>query len=211
MALLSWFGEKVGPKGESGAKLFEEICARAIERYLGGDDRKRKTGGQDSVRAHVFGFPRRLLPKGFAAAVDKLCAEIGEGSGHRKHSRVPNQKDGKLDIVAWRDFEDGRRGKLIAFGQCATGAKWREKYLELPPPAKWCGLWMRELPWVDPIRSFFVPHRIEYEAYWEEACSYGGILFDRCRIAQLTTQLDGDVADRLAGWSKYVLAMLREK
>jgi hypothetical protein len=55
LALLSWFGKDAGPAGTDGEKLFEDVCARAAEAYLGG------TGGR--VTSIVFGFPRRLLPK----------------------------------------------------------------------------------------------------------------------------------------------------
>lgn len=202
LALLSWCGKDAGPKGTDGERIFEEICAKAAESYLGHHDDGR-------VRSVVFGFPRRILPAGFSAALDELCKQLGEGGSHRKgRPKLPNQKDGKLDVVAWVEFQDRRQGKLITFGQCATGRNWQEKISELPPPDRWCGHWMDDSPSVLPIRSFFVPHRIEREC-WSHSCTFGGLLYDRCRIASLASDTDDDIRSRWIKWSSHVLNVLR--
>lgn len=201
LALLSWFGKDAGPTNSNGEKLFEELCAKAAECYLGSPHSR--------VKSFVFGFPRRLQPRGFAPALDKLCSELGEGQGHRgERPTLPNQKDAKLDIVAWRAFEDEREGKVITFGQCATG-DWEEKIAELPPPSQWCAHWMKDTPVVEPIRSFFVPHRIDQKV-WSHKSRIGGILFDRCRIASLASGADLDLEGQCADWSRHVLQKIRE-
>lgn len=196
MALLSRFGKDAGPPASGGAQLFEDLCAAAAAAYLGGP----VYGGH----SRVFGFPRRLLPSGFTAALDQVCQEIGEGKKHRDGPTVADQKDAKLDIIAWKEFADRRPGKLIAFGQCATGEDWREKVSELPQPSNWCKLWMEEGPAVDPIRLFFVPHRVELRR-WRHVNVLGGILFDRCRIAQFANGLDDDLIDRCERWCTHVI------
>lgn len=201
LALLSWFGKDAGPAGSNGEKLFEEVCARAAAAYLGGP--------RPQVRWYVFGFPRRVGPKGFKDALDALCKELGEGQGHHKgRSKLPHEKDGKLDIVAWRDFHDRRQGKLIAFGQCATGKNWPDKVTELPRSEDWCRLWMADTPAIFPIRSFFVPHRID-RTNWFDTCVKGGILHDRCRIASLASGIDKLLEEEVARWSSHVLKELR--
>ena len=201
LALLSWFGKDAGPDGTNGEKLFEEICAKAVERYLGSPHSR--------VKSFVFGFPRRLQPSGFAGALDKLCQELGEGQGHRGgRPTLPNQKDGKLDIVAWRSFEDQREGKIITFGQCATGNDWEKKITELPPPHKWCAQWMMDIPVVEPVRSFFVPHRVDQKE-WSHKSRFGGILYDRCRIASLVSELGADLKAEWTAWSRHVLQEIR--
>lgn len=191
MALLSLFGKDAGPADLKGAKLFEELSAKAAEGYIGG-------------KAMVFGFPRRIQPKGFADALDTLCRKLGEGRRHLR-PETPDQKDAKLDIVVWKDFADRRAGKLIAFGQCATGNNWNEKVTELPQPNKWCQYWMIDPPAIDPMRIFFVPHRIETNK-WLKTNMDGGILFDRCRIAQYTVELDSDLSAQCDKWSSYVIS-----
>jgi len=201
LALLSWYGKDAGPADTDGERIFEEVCAKAAEVYLGG-----MAGRTMSV---VFGFPRRVLPKGFAEALDSLCKSLGEGGGHRKgRPKLPDQKDGKLDIVTWIDFHDRRQGKLISFGQCATGDNWKGKISELPPPDRWCGHWMDDTPTVLPIRSFFVPHRIERNI-WSHTCTFGGILYDRCRIASLASGADDELKKQWIAWSAHVLDQIR--
>ena len=203
LALLSWYGKDAGPKGSGGEKLFEEVCARAAAAYLGGPS--------EQVKWYVFGFPRRLPPKGFRNALDSLCEQLGEGQGHRKgRPKLPHEKDGKLDVVAWREFHDRRQGKLITFGQCATGADWVGKMTELPQTVDWCTTWMADRPGVWPVRSFFIPHRVD-QVNWFDACVKGGILLDRCRIASLASAIDSELETEITAWSAHVLAVIRGK
>jgi hypothetical protein len=198
LVLLSWFGKDAGPGGVSGAELFEDLCAKALEEYLGGN--------HPHVETIPFGFPRRYLPGGFRPALDLLCSKLGEGIKHREEPLSADQKDAKLDIVGWKQFLDGRPGKLIAFGQCATGEDWQGKLSELPVPIDWCRLWMTEVPHVPPIRLFFVPHRIELDR-WRMSSILGGILFDRLRIAQLTTPTGSTIERSYIKWSRHVLKL----
>ena len=201
LALLSWYGKDAGPEASDGERIFEKVCAKAAETYFGGTT-------NDRVSSVVFGFPRRVLPRGFATALDELCTQLGEGGSHRKgRPKLPNQKDGKLDLVSWVEFEDRRQGKLIAFGQCATGRNWSEKISELPPPDRWCGHWMADTPTVLPIRSFFVPHRIERND-WSHSCTFGGILYDRCRIASLASDANDELRRQWVEWSAHVLSQI---
>ncbi len=196
LLLLSRFGHSAGPKGLHGEQLFEDLCACAAEAYLGGE--------HSGVKSYVFGFPRRLAPSGFRPALDDLCGALGEGGGSRERPQTASQKDAGLDIVAWRSFEDERAGKLIAFGQCATGSNWKDKLVDLQP-TDWCTLWMQDRPAVYPIRLFFVPHRVSHRD-WFFRCVQGGILFDRCRIARYSFLVNEALKKRLAAWSSHVIA-----
>lgn len=201
LALLSWYGKDKGPPGTDGEKLFEEIAAKTAEAYLGGPASR--------VHSYVFGFPRRLAPAGFSAALDDLCKQLREGGGHhRGRPTRPDQKDAKLDVVAWVDFADQREGKAIIFGQCATGANWKGKLSELPEPSRWCSFWMADQLVVPPTKSFFVPHRVEADQ-WTYSGTFGGLLYDRCRIASLAGAIDGPLQQRVAEWSTHVLAVIR--
>ena len=134
---------------------------------------------------------------------------MGEGLGCKSRPELPNQKDAQLDVVAWREFNDARKGKLIAFGQCATGQNWRDKLLELPPTQDWCTYWMKDRPATWPVRMFFVPHRVEFK-HWMHTCVQAGILFDRCRIAVHTTGIDEDLRERCRKWATDVLEDVRK-
>lgn len=201
LLLLSSFGGSAGPKPIQGAKLFEEVCAKAAEEYLG--------GANVTVKSRVFGFPRRVLPAGFKEALQKLCDDLQEGIGPRNRPNSRDQKDARLDIVAWHDFSDTRPGKLITFGQCATGRNWNEKLTDLQP-REWCELWMQDRPAVLPVRMFFVPHRVSRKD-WLHTSIYGGILFDRCRIARYSSLIEQPLRKQLATWSKDVLGNIGAK
>ena len=134
---------------------------------------------------------------------------MGDGGCHHKgRPKLPDQKDGKLDIVAWKEFEDKRQGKLITFGQCATGRDWEAKRSELPAAEDWCTNWMADRPAVWPVRSFFVPHRVD-RGNWFYTCSLSGILYDRCRIASLASTLDTGLEAKWKKWSSHVLKEIR--
>lgn len=202
--LLSRYGlVKVGTI--SAEKVFEELSAHAARRYFGPDG---------VALGFAFGFPRRYEAKNFVNALNDLCGRLGEGGGAvipetgaaglAKQKRLSEQKDGKLDIVAWRPFPDGRPGKLIGFGQCAAGlTDWETKFTELQPSA-FRELWLRSGLAVGPVRMFFVPRRIE-EDRWIEVAVSAGLLFDRCRISHFATDLPETLIAECEEWTAHVL------
>lgn len=196
LLLLSAYGKDAGPKKSNPIAIFEELCAAAAESYFGG-----KAQG---ARAHRFGFPRSSMPRGFAAALRLICTELGEGSLNATRHGLSSQKDGKLDVVAWKHFSDARRGKLVAFGQCATGTDWRSKTRELQP-SDFIGKWMTDGPPVTPLRLFFIPDRIG-DLEWTSIAWEAGILFDRCRIAEHLDDVPPALINRAAAWSRHVVS-----
>jgi hypothetical protein len=193
LLLLSKFGIGVGPAELGADEMFEEVCASAAEQYFGGATR---------TTTYQFGFPRRIAPAGFREALDDMCRQAGEGAGSKNRPRRKSQKDAKLDLAVWNDFHDERPAKLMAFAQCATGSNWKSKLTHMQPLA-WCNLWMQSLPGAIPIRAFFVPHSVESD-YWDEAINYGGMMFDRTRIARFATPAT-PLSRNVSRWSKAVL------
>jgi hypothetical protein len=195
MLSLTLFGKDAGAPQSYPERLFEEMSAAAVYVYLGGPSKY--------VRAEVFGFPRRIPPKGFKAAVGWLCGELREGAPLAAAPEMADMKDGSLDVVAWRWFPDTKPSQLILFGQCATGADWPSKTVALDPE-KWCRKWMAPGLTVSPVAAFFVPNLVPPERRRVSSID-AGIIFDRCRIAAL---LDGHVTSalqsRLVGWVKSV-------
>src|SRR5262249_49084487 len=132
------------------------------------------------------------------------CTQVGEGQGCRvDRPSVRDQKDAKLDLIVWRPFSDARPGKLMGFGQCATGQDWMDKLTHLQPQA-FCGMWLLDTPAVPPVRLFFVPFRIEKHR-WLEASMQGGVIFDRCRIAAHARRLGSDLLRECSAWTNHVL------
>ena len=196
MLLLSTFGKNAAPDGFNAPQLFEEICEVAIANCLGGE--------RNAVQTYQFGFPRRIGPPGFKAALDDLCQQTGEGAGAKGRPDQGDYKDAALDLVAWRAFPDQRRGILMVWGQCATGANWRDKLTEMQPD-RWANYWMYEQPAVPPVRAFFVPHRVDQERWYHFALN-GGMLFDRCRIAAFARPLPPELKERCKEFNRHVIA-----
>ena len=195
LLLLSSFGKDAGPSGTHGDRVFEDVCAQAAESYFGGPS--------EYVHSRVFGFPRAKLPVNFEAAVNQLCHDMGEGTESRTRPSTAHLKDDKLDIVTWAAFPDKRPGKLIGFGQCATGNNWREKKSELKPQA-WCGKRLMRNPLILPTPLFFVPHRID-SSEWDETTLDAGVVFDRCRIAFCSQELGEDLYSTCVRWSNHAI------
>ena len=188
MVALAARSKENGNVFRRGVKIFEQLSAAAAQCYIGSSLLESK--------ALVFGFPRRdPVPKGFADALQHLCVSVGEGVGPRKdREKLKDEKDGGLDVVAWTSFLDGRGGKLIALGQCAAGKNWDAKTTALASPQDWWTNWLSDRPGAMPIKMFFVPHRVT-RADWINVCAHAGILFDRCRIAHLTSTIPADLVD----------------
>jgi hypothetical protein len=191
LLLVANYGAKAGSADPGGLALFDDLAAQAAKTYMHGE-------------SYVFAFPRRVAPSGFVAAIEDLVKCLGEGQGNRMRPTTKYQNDAKLDIVSWRPFEDGRPGKVIAFGQCATGNNWKSKLPELQPRTFYSE-WFTENPIVDPIRMFFMPFRV-IEDDWRGVGLQGGVVFDRCRLALHGDELGKTAKDQIAAWNRDVLA-----
>lgn len=200
LLLLTKFGERSSPQGIKGASLFEAVSAEAARNYLGGD----ATGAV----AYSFGFPRQLAPRNFREALDDMCARMEEGGGAKAHPTQRYQKDAKLDIAVWLPMPDSRTGKVIGFGQCATGGNWPTKVGEMHADP-WCKKWMLESPPVTPLRFFFVPHRIVADT-WTHHSHDAGVVFDRCRIAAFASELPRSIRVSMEAWMRHNRAKLQD-
>lgn len=194
LLLLSKYGKDAGPKNIEAVDTFNRLSAHAAREYIGGA----------SVAEHyIFDFPRKYTPAGFRKALDDLCNRMGEGVGCKIRPNLRDQKDSKLDVAVWREFSDGRRGKLIGFGQCATGNDWHKKLSDLQP-YKFTAKWMYDQIMPPPIQMFFTPFRVEWRV-WATHTIDAGIIFDRCRMTALTVGIDQKLRRTCERWTKYVI------
>lgn len=199
--LLLSFLKGNAPQHAEAAKLFEELSAEAGAAYL---------GCSSSKNAYVFGFPRRRGPKAFLPAVAELCGKglLNEGYANIDEPKAVHQKDARLDVVVWKNFPDARRGRIILFGQCATGADWEDKVYSLEPN-KWREKWLVEPLLPCPQGAFFVPFAVSDED-WKHTLIDGGVLFDRFRIAGLASAtLPEATQGRVATWNKTAIEAAR--
>jgi len=167
-----------------GPRLFEDVCTHAAREFVDGD----------AVR---FGSPRDNdeIPRGFREAIEDVIRRLGEGTRFRETDEW-NQKDDRVDIIAWRHFPDAAAGKLVLFGNCATtgdmGDIYGAKCSEMNPEA-FCKKWFSAPFWSPILRAYFVPHRLATSGpVWEhlvaDSCS---LVFERCRTAFYAQQAEG--------------------
>lgn len=190
LCLSAWRWIKPTERPENARQLFEDLCCFAAKNFLGGEVLR-------------LASPREPALSEFSTALDKLCLLVGEGGGYRKGQPTNAKKDDTLDVVAWKDFPDGRYGKVVLFGQCASGGNWMDKRSELQPDA-FMGQWLEQIFTVDCVKALFIPHRIHKDG-WEETARKGGIPFDRCRVSYWAQQPRLPKRQQLIAWSKSVI------
>jgi hypothetical protein len=178
-------------------QIFERLCADILLNFWGG-----KTELSGSL---VFGTARKN-PKHthqFHSNIENLCITLKEGRGMRPGVKTPGAGDGKLDVVVWRIFSDGRTGGLIGFGQCKTGIHWKTHLTKLQPRS-FCTKYLQQPLIIEPVRVYMVPHRVD-GSEWESHTTEGGLLLDRCRLVQYGYEISKEVFKNCRTWLRAAL------
>ncbi|MGD1071440.1 MAG: hypothetical protein ABSB15_14965 [Bryobacteraceae bacterium] len=172
--------------------IFEQLCADILLNFWGG---KSELSG-----SLVFGTARKKAQHNhqFHSNIEHLCVNIRDGRGMRADATTPGAGDGKLDVVVWRVFADGRSGGLVGFGQCKTGIHWRTHLTKLQPRG-FCTKYFAKPLLIDPVRVYMVPHRVNL-AEWDDSTTDGGLLLDRCRLVQYGYDISNGVFGNCRAW-----------
>ena len=183
--------------GVDPTKVFERLCADVLGTFWG--------GMPPYSGSMVFGTSSNnsTAARTFKSKIETLCTTLGEGGGWREGAIPPGGGDGKLDVVAWRKFRDGRQGGLIGFAQCKTGLGWDNHLTTLQPKA-FCRKFMKQPLVLEPVRVYMVPNRIGSHV-WENHTDNAGLLFDRCRIVQYAESIDNQVLIQARKWMDAVV------
>lgn len=177
------------------AAHLERITAAAARFFLGPDTR--------SVR---FGWPSEDgRPVEFPAAVRWLAGlmKVPVGASYRP----PVNKDGGVDVVAWRPFPDGRSGFPVVLIQCTLERSYTHKAADVDRRV-WSG-WLRLD--VDPTTALAVPEVVAAGEDWN-ALATRTVVLDRIRLASLLPLTSKD--ERLApvsSWAQEQFAQLRRQ
>jgi hypothetical protein len=171
---------------------FECLCAEILLNFWG--------GSTDLSGSLVFGTARKKTHHNhsFESNIEHLCTNLKEGRGMKTDAKLPGSGDGKLDVVVWRVFSDGRRGGLIGFGQCKTGIHWKTHLTKLEP-RRFCEKYFQEPLIIDPVRIYMVPHRVDGRD-WNDHSRDGGLLMDRCRLVQYGHNISKSVFGNCRQW-----------
>ncbi|MBN1546913.1 MAG: hypothetical protein JW902_09655 [Syntrophaceae bacterium] len=117
-------------------------------------------------------------------------------------------KDGGLDILCFRDFQDSRSGLPIILVQSASGCNWRNK-LHTPHPLKWLGY--LDTPFI-PWKGITIPFHVCDEHFSRRSRDAEGVIFDRLRLFSAVTAFeDKKLKADLRKWLKRVIESFPEK
>jgi hypothetical protein len=196
---------------------FQAIATAAAAGVLGGE-------------VVSFGWPR---PEGtaFMPALQSVAGMLGMGTPRDTAPLWSNghEKDSGIDVIAWRDFADFQPGKLVLFGQVASGNNWTEKSVNSDTPRFLS--WFSEHPTKHYIPAIFIPFpqhhgctgrndaafaAVAHAEAWLREQEFG-LVIDRLRIvgaaAARLTSINDDVPnptlDALGGWIVEVLTVAR--
>jgi hypothetical protein len=147
-------------------KLFEYIANYAVEAYVAG-------------KAVNIGHPReRKVPRPFGKCLEHISNQTREGLVSPPRFRL-GIKDGNVDTIGWRPFNDERSGQVVILIQCAAGSDWQNKANDVSLRE-----WRDYIDWmVEPLKGFAFPFVCLDSEQWRIISDRGGILLDRLRLA----------------------------
>lgn len=182
-------------------------------------------------QAISFGFPRPS-GLGFRAALADASQQMRLGTPLETMPLHSNgqEKDAGIDVIAWRDFRDGRPSKLVLLGQVASGHDWKDKSV-LNDKYRFYD-WFRRRPTEHPIASIFIPFPLHHECQGQAGIPFEdvavdtayhlehgfGIVVDRLRIvetaaprlAESHNEASDSTLSSLHAWTEEVLNLARE-
>jgi len=167
-------------------EIFDKVVSEAVRGYFG--------KGTETVR---FAWPPSDgRPRNFQKALDWLSVKTGIpiGSG----ISPPRSKDGGVDVVAWKPFEDHRTAFLVAFVQCTIQKDWHLKGRDIID-----NVWRAKIDTAgSALTSLAVPFVIHknYDK-WDDLRRTVGIVFDRLRLAQVLVDRDTSPFDKMIRWN----------
>ena len=172
-------------------ELLEEVSEEALANFWG-------VGGS----ALSFGYPSKHgRPEAFDQAVVWLAGRIGLEAG--RGYRPPRRKDGGVDVVAWRQFTDGRPGFPLALAQCTIQAETFTKTTDID-----LRLWASWLAMdSDPLSLLVIPGTVRSAGPdWKQLATVVMVI-DRIRLLDLLSR--DPEGDRELAWSTETTSALR--
>ena len=161
-------------------ELFQAISARAAAGVLGGE-------------VISFGWPRpdeSSFQPALRDASQRL--QLGKPLDGTPLWSKGQEKDAGIDVIAWRDFADKRPGKLVLFGQVASGDDWSEKSVK-KDISRFLS-WFSQHPTKHFIPAIFIPFPQHHECTGRSDSAFENVA---AAEAWLREQEFGLVIDRL--------------
>lgn len=178
-------------------KSFDYLIVDSLIKMLGNGSRGLRFGSPASDHR----------PKSFIPAINWLAKELNLKTGTGL-SFKPRRKDGGVDVVVWRPFNDHRSAFVTILAQCTVQIDWKEKAKDIVEDL-WRG-------WVDfgknPITCLAIPFVVSPGySNWDEVRRTTVLILDRMRVVEL---LNGDRVkspDEMDRWMKKELMILKKQ
>lgn len=191
--LLYQIGRERLPTGEP-SRLFEVVVRAALKNYSNGRSERFAWPQTDSGGSNTF-----------LKAVGVLAKSMTEEEG-KQRTVPPQAKDHKLDVVAWKPFNDSMPSQEVLLCQCTIGQAWDSKYVNVD-------IWNDVIQFVArPRNAVAFPQQLSSlpSAKVHYAAMQGGVLFDRTRIAAFApdTAVSAAVLQQLCAWNRRAISAL---
>jgi hypothetical protein len=135
-----------------------------------------------ATRSVRFAWPSdEGRPPLFPDAIRWLGGRMGISLG--QSYRPPRRKDGGVDVVAWRPFDDGRRGFPVVLVQCTLERDYVHKSRDIDLRT-WSG-WLAFD--ADPLTALALPFTVSSDETWNEMAA-NVIVLDRVRLTRLLSE-----------------------
>ena len=173
-------GGVTGPLERRLPGVFQAIAVEAAAGVLGGE-------------SFSFGWPRPD-GSGFLPALREASRRLGLGT---PLERAPprsqgREKDAGIDVIAWRGFADRRPGKLVLFGQVASGRNWTGKSVKAETSNFLS--WFSQRPTEHSVPAIFIPFPQHHDCTGRDDRAFEAVAADE---AWSREQRFGIVVDRL--------------
>ncbi|MFA5935605.1 MAG: hypothetical protein WC787_02005 [Patescibacteria group bacterium] len=167
-------------------EIFDKVVCAAAINYLG-----------EGAKAIRFGSPPSDgRPTDFRKAVEWLSEKTGVPLGSGSFS--PKNKDGGVDVVAWKPFADHKTGFILTLIQCTVQLNWFPKGKDIVDH-----VWLAKLdtgrPIITSLAIPFVIHK-NYEK-WDDLRRTVNVIFDRLRLAQVLAHCDYSAFTKMVRWN----------
>lgn len=164
------------------AKVLQILSVMAAAHHVDGD-------------AYWFGWPRIDSTTKYHQALERLVELLGHGKlkGQAPAWSSDAEKDGTVDLVAWKSFPDRTYGTLLFYGQVASGKNWRGKAVGTFIDAFFHD-WFEDVPAKNWLPAMFIPFTLHGEAAANPVHTFEEVALGKARQDERTY---GAVFDRL--------------
>lgn len=175
-------------------QIFDNIVCEAVKIYFG--------EGTETLR---FGWPPSDgRPKKFTKALEWLSVKTGINVGIGASS--PANKDGGVDVVAWKPFSDKRTAFIIALIQCTIQLDWFPKGKDIVDH-----VWLSKLDTGRfALTSLAIPFIIEKNFdKWDDLRRTVNLIFDRLRLSEVLSRSDISLFGNMIVWNRKEIAKFK--